>query len=381
MALTYSEFDTTAQNLLHDLRNAVIASADWTKISPTAIVLTTSANAAAGGTVLTFTATGSSGWTIGQLIRIGESGAADAEYRSITAITGTTITVAALTFLHNTGTNVYNGNEVLKATTTRGADMIVDIHGALMSTFQTTFTVWRAHTGTVGTDSLNRFMYWRPSAGALTNPLHCVVSASKEHLFISIEGPRAYETNPVSTTAGSDRQYFFINDLVPYHVGDTTPVVVTGGGQAIGTATANMTSSRSFEVYQSRNYANTSSWAPAKLFTLAFQGAGASVGVNGQHQTTGDGKYYLSPYVVLGDQSGYRGRLASFFNAGMNYADHTDFVSPPTNAVVTYGAKNYKLLQVSKSDGNISVWGPFGGTDNSATTTYHRSPIVAVQTT
>lgn len=379
MALTYTEFDSTAQTLVHDLRQAIVASTDWTKISSTVVILTTSASSAVSGTTLTFASTTGSGLAIGSVIRIGESGAADAEFRSITAITATTITVAAMTYAHASGTNIYLGNEVLKATTTRGADMIVDLNSAPISTFALSMTIWRSHTGTAGIDGLNKFLYWRASGGALSHSLHVIVSASKEHLFVSVEGPRAYETGAVSTTAGSQRQYFFINDMVPYHAGDTNPIVIAGGGSHTATSASNMTTNRTFEVHQSRNYANSGSWAPAKLFTLSFQTSALAAGVNAQHQTTGDGKYYLSPYVVIGDDCGYRGRLASFFGAGHNHADHTDYLAPPVNTTIAYQSKNYKLMAVSKGDASTLIYGPFGGSDNTAATTYWRSPVVGVQ--
>ena len=119
----------------------------------------------------------------------------------------------------------------------------------------------------------------------------------------------------------------------------------------------------------------------AKLLTLDFPSLASTETVQVTRQSTGDGKYYLSPYVAFGDESGLRGRLASFFSAGYTVSDTPDIATPPVGQKIQYGGKWYKLLAVNKSDGSTMTWGQFGAAANSATSTYYRSPIVAVPTT
>lgn len=265
-----------------------------------------------------------------------------------------------------------------KATTTRGADMIFDLEDAAITLNLMTIGVWRAHDGTTGTDKMQRWLYFRTNTtGAVaTMPLHCIVSLSKEHVFISVEGPRPNETGPTSTQVGSLRNYFFMCDVVPYHAADTTPIVVAGGGMA-ATAAAHI-SSNSHQINLSRNFVNTASWSVAKLLTLDFPTCSSSETIQVTRQASGDGKYYLFPYVVIGDESGLRGRLSSFFFAGYNFSDTPEIAVPPVGSKVTYGGQTYRLLAVSKGDGTSATWAQFGAAANSSVSTYYKTPVVAV---
>lgn len=387
MALTYTEFDTTTQNLVYDLVNAILASSDWAKITPTASVLTTSTATAVSGTVLTFTSTAAAttaGWGIGTVIRIGAAGAVDTENKTITAISGTTITVAAMSFAHAIGTNVYPGSEVLKATTTRGADMIIDLQDAHLATGYTSLSMacWTSHTGTVGINKASRYLYWRSTGGLRADQLHVVVSAGKEHLFFSVEGPRVGETNPENASFGSPREYMFLCDMVPYHASDTTACVFAGG--SITNTYAGSYASFSHLGQLSRNHAGVAGWSQCKLFTLGFTGyggSGASSGINAQRNTVGDGNLYLFPHVCISEPDGVRGRLAAFFNAGQVLTE--DLIGSPPPAVgakVTYGGKTYKLLAVNRGGAANPVWAQLGLASN-GTTQLSASPVVAVLST
>lgn len=372
--LNYTEFDSNSETLVSDLVAAIVASASWTQVNAmTSLVTTATTGASAGGTTLT-AASGSwtsAGITVGQVVRIGEWGAADMEFRTVTAVAATTITIAALTYAHTTGTKVYIGNTVLKATTTRGADMIVDLTYAHYTVLNTglNMAVYRAYSGTglgTPTDISQRWLYWKNSAATAAAPIHCTVSVSKDHLFIQLEGPRENETGADSATLGSSKNYFFMDDLVPYFVGDTVPAIVAGGGMS---ASATASTTVSHLCHQSRNPANTSSWEQSKLGTVAHPDNGLAL--SQQHQriaSLDSGNYWLSPYVCFGDISGPRGRLGHIFFAGFLNPDYLDSVvsSPAIGSKVTYGGDTYKLLSANRSGANINSWGQLGALGNAS---------------
>lgn len=366
--LAYSEFDSTQQTLISDLLDKILLSASWSKISSTTSLASTTANASASATSLTF-GTGvvaSAGFYIGQVIRIGEKGAADCEYRTITGTSSTTISIAATTYAHNSGTNVYIGNEVLKATTTRGADMIIDLmdaHVVLPTTYGLNMAAYTAHTGNPnggGSNRAPRNICWRYGSPTASNVIHCIVSVSKEHLFISLEGPRYGETNPSDSGGGSVRQYLFINDLVPYFDDDEEPCVVLGAPLNL------LVSSTDLFCHQSINQAGTNHWEQTKLGTLTFPNNRISYSAHLERMAAGDGNWYLFPYVAFGDYTGIRGRLANIWFAGFINPEYNDPVvpSPPAFSKITYGGDTYKLLPLNKGVGGSRVWGPLGAVDN-----------------
>lgn len=378
MALIYTEFDTTVGELQVAIRNAILTSTDWAKINSGAAIQSSSASAAAAATSMTFVST--TGFTVGQAVRIGSGNTT--EYKNLTAVTGTTITFTGQALLNAqaSGTTVYPANEVLKATTTRGADMIVDLCDTAPLPHTLNMGVWRAHDGTTGTDKSARWLFYRAAAATATAwPLHVIVSASKEHLFISIEGPRANETGATSATAGSLRNYFFMDDVVPYHAGDTNPVVYAGGGMSANAGASVI--NNSFQGAFSRNYADTSSWPQTKLLSLDFPSLASTETVNVTRLAVADGKYYLAPYACFGDESGLRGRLANFFFAGYTLSDTPDVAISPVGQEITYDGRTFKLLAVNKSDASVVTWGQFGSAANTGTTNVFRSAIVAVPCT
>lgn len=376
MALVYSEFDTTYGEMTVALRNAILTCSDWSKINTNPTIQSTSANAAVGAVTLTFAST--TGFAVGQKIKIGSG--VTTEYKNITAVTGTTITFTSQALLNAqaSGAAVTLVNEVFKATTTRGADMIFEIEEG--GTSSLTLAAWKSHDGTTGTDKTQRWLYHRSSGVTATNiPIHVTLSISKEHIFVSLEGPRANEVGATNAVIGSVKNYFFMDDVVPYHAADTTPIVFCGGSTAASAVAS--AANNSHQGNFSRNYANASSWSIAKLLTLDFPSISSTETIQVTHATSADGKYYLSPYVAFGDESGIRGRLSNFFFAGYNSSDTPEISTPPINQKITYGGKTYKLLAVSKSDSISATWGQFGSASNAAASIFYRSVIVAVPTT
>lgn len=374
MGTHYAEFDSTLQTLLADIRTRLLTSTDWARLTSDAILLNTNAGTSASATVLPFVTTGGSGLGLGSVIMIDDG--ALREYRTITAITGTSITVANLTYAHASGTPIRSGNELYKATTTRGAQMVVDLMDSHVTATSMALNcaIYQTHDGTTGGPKVQRYLYFRHNAGAASHPLHVTLSVGKEHFFLAVEGPRASEPGAPSTV-GAHRSYIFLSDLVPYDVGDTIPTVFAGGS---GTnANVNSFGQLDHEGAVSKSLSGAGSWSPARLATLEFPKIGFTEGVSYQRQREVDGMFILAPYVVFHNDSGMRGRLSSFFYAGLNMTDTPDAPLPPVGSKIEYQGAWYKLVAVNRSDGNRNVFAQFGAASQGASTS-GRSPVVAV---
>lgn len=267
---------------------------------------------------------------------------------------------------------------LFKCTTTRGAQMAIDLNTTAVDLNKMSLTAYRTHDGTTAVDPTVSFIrHKRTTGGAFaTNTYHGFVSAGKEHFFLYIEGPRAGETGADSATYGSLRNYVFLNDLVPYHAADTTPAVVLGGPQTnvAPTLVANM-----HQVRVSRNAADSLAWNPGHLTSLQFPMIAAANFMNEKREAVSDsGNFYMSPYVLWDNTDGERGRLASFFYAGSTFADVLEATVPPIGQNVTYGGATYKLIQVNKSDTSEQAWGPLGLAANAGAALMNYSPVIAV---
>lgn len=375
MALYYTEFDSTVQTVLRDIRTAILGSSDWADIGSTAGSTLSSAVAAAATTVPVVS---SASFAVGQIV-VFEPGTANEERRAVATVpNGTSITVAALSFAHASGTTMRNGAILLKATTTRGADMIVDLAGGVPVLNGILPTFYRAHDGVTGTDPTQRYCFWRSNAtsSALSNPVHVVVSASKEHLFVSIEGPRAWETGATSTVYGSAKQYFFLADLVPYFAADTLPVVVLGAQMNVTPQSAVTTNSHIASV--SRNAANTSSWVSARVATLSYLDAGTTDVFGVKRECSIDGNTYMFPFVVIQDTEGVRGRLNNLFYAGNNSPTPANDITASVGDKSTFDGRTYKTVTVNNSDGSANTfWGALGAVANGSANA-NRSIIVGL---
>ena len=271
--------------------------------------------------------------------------------------------------------NAGSAPNLVSATTTRGVQMAVDLSDVSPTTQVAVFGVYRSHNGTVGADKAQkRVWYKRVSAGALdTVMLAVTVSAGKEHLFVSIEGPRQGQSFADSASFGSVRGTFFICDLLPYFpVEDTSPVVVVGANHA-AVAFDQFVDPMVYTFNATQGYRN------AKLCTLNP----ASLTYSGMNRNGRDNDLYLSPYVVSEDREGMRGRLNKIFFAGYNFYDSTEAPVVPQNSRVVFGAAAYRIMAAYKSDGaNVAnVAGPLGYIANlNGVSQFYRSPLVAVPT-
>jgi hypothetical protein len=271
--------------------------------------------------------------------------------------------------------------DTYKATTTRGADMVFDLSDAAITVNNLTIGVWRSYDGTTFVDKINRYLWWRNSGGATTNVLHCVVSVSKEHVYISVEGPRSTEASPETANLGSTRTAFFMCDMVPYHAGDTTPTIFCGG-HVISNSTSTSLNPGPLGNLR-RDYANVLSWPVCRLVTLTFPVCNtlgnSDHSFNSQRLAVGDGKYYLYPYVCVADVDGLRGRLAAFFYAGMtaNGLGTAEVNSPALGSKVTYDGQLYKLLAPTRAgNAGINTWNQFGYVANSGSAQYNLAVAV-----
>lgn len=385
MAITYTEFDTTMGTFIKDVRAAILANTDWSYLGYATQIAATTAASAINATSMTFTSgTIPAAVIVGSRIRIDDYATNQYEYRDVTGVTATTISFAALTYAHASGTKIYWGAEVFKATTVRGADMIFDLTGGgIPSLARVALGVYGAYTAPNGTTNgvatngaINKYLHWRRTAGSAANPVHVILSTSKDHFFISVEGPRGSETGTYNGAYGSQRMYFFMADLVPYSVTDTIPTVVCGGEYVDSTDSS--VANKSYIVNISKSLAGTQYWGEGKLLTLTFPQIYTGDAIGAQRYTLADSEYYLSPYVVASDEAGFRGRLNNLYFAGFNTADNADGVYPMVGANVVYNGITFELQAVTKSDASNRNWGPFGAVANEGGTTYWRSPVVAI---
>lgn len=383
MATIFTRFDTTPANLLVDLKAAILTCTDWADITPTTGIpnttQTTSLAVSAGTVIVTSTTGMAAGMTV-----VFEPGTVREEYRTITAVTNaTTFTVPGLTYAHASGSVVRYAAIILKATTTRGADMIIDLLDGPPTLNYLQVGFYRAHTGAFngGTDRLGlKYCLWRANAtgtAVTTMPLHVTVSATKEHLFFSIEGPRAWETGATSTQYGSLKTYIFLADLVPYHAADTIPAVVVDAFNVAGIPSN--TANQNHIAWVSRNAANNASWTPGKLATLSFPVCQSTVAVGLQRQCTIDGNRYITPYVFFDDAEGIRGRLNKIYNAGDNGPTTPADNPAPVGESLSYDGGTYRLVSSATSDaGGNEVWGALGAVNNNSGGFNNRTIVIAL---
>lgn len=384
MAISYSEFDSTAGTVVRDIKNFILTNSDWTYLGDPNPIGSLSSPVAVGATSITFTAV-PAGLSVGSVIRIGTYASNVFEYRVLTSVTETTIEWSSpLLNSYPTSTSLYWGNEVLRTTTSRGANIIFDLTGgADGSNARLPIKVlggWSAPSGilpgAVSNGSVPKYLFWRRSGGGFNNVVHCTISVSKEHVFIMVEGPRGSETGAQNSSYGSQRNYFFIVDMVPYSTSDSVAAVVAGG-TPIDSNDASV-ANRNFVVNISKSIEGTKNWVEGKLLTLQVPNVGTSDTVGVQRFSTIEDEFYFAPYVVSSDEAGFRGRLNNIYNAGLNGADNPEGMYSSVGAELTYGGGTYILTAVNKSDATSRNWGPLGMVGNDSSTSFWKSPIVAI---
>lgn len=348
-APVFSQADgATPGTLQADLKEMILKSSDWAHLQlTTGTQNTTLASGASPGAVsISTNATIPSG----SCIIIG-NGAANPECRVTTGVSGAgpyTVTFAkALVGTYATSAAIGVGTYA-KATTTRGAQMVIDLGDQLPSALNNRalgIAFYRSHDGTTALDKIQRLIRFKNNPGTTTMTLHLNVSVCKESIFFSIEGPRGGETSADDTTNGSWGQSAAMADIVPYFGSgvDPTPAVA-----AIGHITDSITDQTPF-CQISRNQNNTASWVTARLATLGLSPYQSDLQLNAK----GDGNVYLLPYVVFEATDGIRGRLAKLYFVGQTagqIAFQGGESSPMIGAQVTYNdgtANTYRFVTLT----------------------------------
>lgn len=267
---------------------------------------------------------------------------------------------------------------LFKATTTRGAQMCIDLNTTAADLNKMSLTAYRTHDGTTGVDpALTYIRYKRTTGGAFaTNTYHYVLSLSKEHFFLSVEGPRVGETGADAAAYGSLRNYVFLCDMVPYNAGDTVPTVLLGGPP---TNVAPTLAALCHEVRASRNAADNAAWVPGHLCSLQWPNGMPSGVLNEQRVTSMDSnKLHMPPYVYYDNTEGERGRMYELYLLGHTNPDFYEAPPPAVGSTFTYNSKTYKIHQLNKSDSVEAAWGPLGGAANGSTTSPNNSFVVAL---
>lgn len=365
MATVYSEFDCTAAELVATLKTKVLLSGDWADIGPSS-QLNTSLNAiSATNTTLTLgtaAATNATGLSVGDVIVL-DRGLGTEERLTISTRSSTTLlsySSSPAVFAHSAGATIHYGAILLKATCVNTAQLVVDLAAAVSSNsvpLRATLSVYRSHDGTTGVDKVPRYINWRSTGGASTDVLHCTVSAGKEHLWISVEGPRAGETNAVSATNGSRRETFALSSLVPYFDTDTVPTVVLMAHLGTG-------SNNDPYCHVSRNSTDTSSWVLARLGTVTVATSPTGVVTFLSPCTLAqnallDANTYFFPFVVVEQANGLRGRL-QFLAAGYSAAALSNEPLWTPGQKATIGGATHTACPVGR-DASVSTNTPFGG--------------------
>jgi hypothetical protein len=376
MTMAYTEWDHRSDTIVAGVKQRILASSDWAHLQlTTGTAATTLASGASIGATSISTA---ASIPSGSYIVIG-NGAANPEVRLSTGVTGSgpyTVSWTSaepLTKTYSSGAAVGVGSYV-KATTTRGAQMVVDLAASAPNTQTMTINAYQSHNGTTAGASVTRYLSWKRFGGAATDILHPRVSAGKDWLYLDIEGPRGGETNADNSTNGSFRQMFYLGDLAPYYADDTVPAVVLIGGMTGGTGDTHTT------VHVSRNRADTASWVTAYLRTLAYPQYAINQTSGNMPAVSKEGDFVQAPCVILELGDGLRGRVNYLHHGGFNFAiDATDPAPPQNGQTMTYGAYTYTVFSPFRTDGNNSNSYGIGVVGN-GNSSYTFSPLVWVPT-
>jgi hypothetical protein len=123
--------------------------------------------------------------------------------------------------------------QVVQCTAQNSATMALDLVGGGAADNQRLRTMaYRLFSGGVGTNGIQRSLYWNRTAGNAAEPLRCRIAAGNTLLYIEIEGGRAGEIGADSASAGSYRSCIFLAQITPYFGADTIPSIAFGGSSA-----------------------------------------------------------------------------------------------------------------------------------------------------
>lgn len=352
------------------IRTAMLDSTDWVQIGGAQASTTLSAQWGAYGSGV-IAVTSSTNFLAGQKVIL-VTGSSTRMYTIKTVDSATQITVD-LTGINNdvtwpAGTTIANtAGYLLKSTTTRGAQMVIDLFAGLDMNHALRVDVYRTHDGTTGVDRVSRILNWvATSYATATDPVHVVVSAGKEHVWIRLEGSRWGEAT--STNYNGSIGGLFLGDLVPYFGTDTVPAVVLAaavGDMASGGGNTGV-------CYVSRNAANNASWVGADMLSLSRPTGGASANQFSETAVSPttlamDGNHYLWPYVVVEHTAGLRGRVGQLLHVGSSSEQSVSPNPSSTGERYTVGGVVFESMVGTRN--GVFPWGSSNGA---------RGPVVAV---
>lgn len=267
----------------------------------------------------------------------------------------------------------------LKATTTRGAQMVIDLEDAALTNQKMQYAFYTSYDGTTFGDKKTGYLWMiRTNIGTLaTNYYYWRVSAGKEHLFISIDGPKYGDPAGVLGWGGA-RQYLWMCDLVPYYDNtlDPAPAYICGGSDWLNSYSLNVP--QGLQVFASRNAANNASFSKGYLQTLAAWGFNVSPNRKGL-----DGKIVLPPWVYFDDIDGQRGRLNNIYSAGYGLnGDDPNHLALPIEQDLVIDGKTYKVVIPARGNGenqSNTMGGSFGFiSGNDAANEMQHGPLIAI---
>lgn len=311
-AIIYDEFQTTPANLVADLKAAILTSTDWSQVATwyEALPPISSAEAVGQTTLSVSGATSSSGFAGDTIIL--DRGTAEEETLIVSSYSsGNIVTTTATAFAHDVGSTIERVHaDIVMSVTADGAELILDLSEAPVSTRRAGMAFYRTLSGATPTDKRSIFPgYMNSAAGTVsTLPIHVLVAAGEDFLFFTLSGPRPGEPF-AETTAWTEP--VFVGRLLPYDPADTSkPVCAVARGADNSSTTATPYS------WVSRNAGDTVSWVPAFLGTIAFP---ISYEVSSNPSNLNpfrDGARFFWPYIVCEVDEGPRGRLKDVFFAG-----------------------------------------------------------------
>jgi hypothetical protein len=161
-------------------------------------------------------------------------------------------------------------------------------------------------------------------------PFYVEISVSDDLFFVTIRGPKSVETGTEDLTRGSPRSFALVTSITPYLDADT---VVDDQQCVVASHYSASRNTMSAKVYMKKGLNGVAN-VTGELATVrpAVQDISA-VGDQLANNTVANNIMY-SPYVVIEDGQGWRGRLNNVYFGGENYALAGD------------SGASYKALQV-----------------------------------
>lgn len=268
--------------------------------------------------------------------------------------------------------------DIVQATTTRGANLAINLSKAAATNYKATFEIYR--TGTSG-DPTTRYLNYTNAGSSSSAVLHCTLSVWKEGLYLYVQGPSPGETGVDNATYGSIGSSFALVDIVPYHAGDTEETVCLVGSTDSGNG-----GSQQNYCHVGRNVDATRTWDSAYLasvgrVTAQYDSSNIGSGRHLQAYCSTDDKVYLYPYLVVENRDGLRGRLNDIYFAGWSSQNYIYETGLALGQEVSYDSKTFVLVPACRGSYTTLNFNAFGSVYNYYSNGNANTPMVAVRKT